>query len=527
MSRPPVVVATDPKGDFSHEEIIALRGPVNGILNTIPINGPQSAANGFSVNWKAPNGSSLISRYQRLTATINLVVTFTTAPTSIAPRQYPLHQLATTWMSWVNNQSIGGQVFGEVATQVMKYNSDQIERNTPSAPTLPDYFTEYSVGTAANSGYSITNVMGDSTQTLKGRAGWGGFKLSGLTSTSVNVTMTSDEPFIFGGSYALNKDAPAYVNVNTLQWAVNFSPNLNNLLSIVGGTGVSVAAANTGLFSSLNILVESYDPSPFMKLPSHAMYGVDRYDIQPSGTQYACAAGASVTMTSPVITCPAVPSRVYLFPKVPQALKSLTDCDFVGQITSLNLTLDSKPLLTTWDADGLGMLAMKNGFQGYFNDRDFVACQASSVASSVTTSRGVVGPGLCLVFGKDICLPDGVVSGTAGQHTIQAIVTVRNQSTTAYNASTYPLLLQTVLVYDEVLDVSNSMALVMPVNISPSESVKEGYRVPASEQAHGAAGGGLVYGRKTGFGGSHSGGGHSGGGHSGGTRTGGKGHKLK
>lgn len=527
MSRPSVVVATDPKGDFSHDEIIAIRGTTNAILNTIPV----SASNtGFQVNWRAPNDSSLISRRMRLRGTINLQVSWTStgaASLLIAPRQYPLHQLATTFQSWVNNQNIGGITYGEFAIPVMNYMGDEIEKSVGSAPTLGDYWTEYATATGA----TPTNVLGDATQSVKGRAGWAGFTVGGTTTAAGASTQTAtvainfDENFLFGGAYSLSKDAPCLTNVSTLQWAVGFSTNLSKCLSMASGqTNITTAVTSVlpgagGLFTNLNILVDSYDPSPFMKLPAKAYYPIDRYDFQTSAVAYTVAAGAmQVGMTSPVITCPAVPARMYIFAKPAQSATVITDSDFVAQVSALQVNFDSKPLLTTQDVDGLALLSAGNGFKSYFNDRDYLLCSANKGYAV----KGVVGAGSCLVFGKDIVLPDGVVSGSTGQHTIQVIATAKNQS-----ATTYPLYLQVVLVYDEVLEVSSGMAQIMPVNVSPSEATQAGVRVPAAEQAHGVAGGGLVYGRKTGFGGGHSGGGNSGGAHTGGGKSGGLMGRLK
>jgi hypothetical protein len=534
-SRPPVVIATDPKGDFSHDEIIAVRGPVNSILNTIQVG---NFGQNFQQTWKAPNDYSLISRKMRIKGTINLVVPLTNgalgpATATLAPRQYPFHQLLTSVQTWVNNQSMGGQNFGEFAVQVMKYNADLIEKNTGSSATLPDFWTEYSNALSVQSGYTETNVLGDANQASKGRAGFGGFSCSSLylgasTSGNVTVTINFDEPYVFGGPYSLLKDAPALVNVNTLQWAVNFTSNLNKAVSISVPNGMTVGTITpgaNGLFTNVVILVESYDPSPFMKLPDRAFYPIDRYDYQPSQITTSIAAAAlpwnpsttpATQLVSPIISCPAVPARLYVFPKLTQGAQAATDSDFVAYITGVTVTFDSKPLLSTEDANNLALMSISNGFNGYFNDRDFVTCQANyNGVNNVTTTKGVVGPGLCLVFGKDIVLPDGYVSGSQGAHTIQVYASCVNQS-----ASTKTISLATVLVYDEMLEVSQSTALVMPVNITPAESVKPGERIPAIEQSHGVAGGGLVYGRRTGFGGSHSGGSHSGG-----AKSGGRGHQ--
>ena len=517
MSRPRVVVATDPKGDFSYKEIVALRGEVNSILNTIPI---SSSATGFQVNWKAPNEKSLVSRKMRIKGTLSFQFNWTpNATTSIirvAPRQYAFHQLASTWQFWVNNQGMGGQSFGEFAVPVMKYMGDMIESNTIGSATLGDYWTEYSNAT----GRSVTNVIGDSVDCEKGRAGWSGFSVTNTKGTTAGTSQTSvvtinfDEPFLFGGCFSLLKDAPALTNVSILQWAVNYSSNLQRLISVAFTDSSTLGASSTfspsgsGLLTNASILVESFDPSPFMKLPERAFYPVDRYDFQQSPTITGCSGSTAIAspFVSPVITCPAVPSRMYCFVKPSQLSYSATDSDFLALITSLQVTFDSKPLLTTYDLNGLYQLSLNNGFKSVFNDRAYALGYANIINSNgVPSKAGVTSAGLCLVFGKDIVLPDGVVTGSQGQHTIQVIAQATNQSTT-----TYSLALDVVLVYDEILEVSQSTALVMPVNVTVAESVQEGERVPSQELTHGVAGGGLVYGRKTGFGGSKSGGTHGG-----------------
>jgi len=187
----------------------------------------------------------------------------------------------------------------------------RIEKSVGSAPTLGDYWTEYATATGA----TPTNVLGDATQSVKGRAGWAGFVVGGVKTAAGASTQTAtvainfDENFLFGGAYFLSKDAPYLTNVSTLQWAVGFSTNLSKCLSMASGqTGINTAATSVppgagGLFTNLNILVDSYDQSPFMKLPAKAYYPIDRYDFQTSSVAYTVAAGATqVGMTSPVIS---------------------------------------------------------------------------------------------------------------------------------------------------------------------------------------------------------------------------------
>ena len=79
--------------------------------------------------------------------------------------------------------------------------------------------------------------------------------------------------------------------------------------------------------------------------------------------------------------------------------------------------------------------------------------------------------------------------------------------------------------FDDVLEISHAQAVVNPVNITASEAAKPGQRVAPRLQAHGVAGGGLIYGPLR-LGGASSGGATSGGAQSGGAQSGGK-HKLK
>ena len=66
-----------------------------------------------------------------------------------------------------------------------------------------------------------------------------------------------------------------------------------------------------------------------------------------------------------------VPYR-YNFPKIPQSAKATADSDLFAQITAISLTFDSKPLLTTLDANALQMLSIGNGFSQDFYDKDYV-----------------------------------------------------------------------------------------------------------------------------------------------------------
>jgi uncharacterized membrane protein YgcG len=402
-----------------------------------------------------------------------------------------------------------------------------------AAPTRPDFFTEYGRAPAT----SIYNVQADSS-VLKGRQGFSGFQISGAAASgagaqSTAVTINFDEILLFGGPYTLSQTSPWLCHVNKLTWSFVFATQLQKLVSITANaqaTNISfvngVSGGSTNLFSNVNLWLESADPSPFDMIPPTVRYPIDRYDLQQSVT-YTVAAGASASMTSPIVAMGSIPSRLYLFPKVPQiSFTDATTSDFVGQITGLTLTLDNKVSMTTFDANALAMKSLRNGYRsGFDDDRAVVTCQANITASGATTAYGVVAPGLCLVFGKDIDLPAGVVAGSQGTHTLQCVATVKNQS-----ANSVTMVLDVVLVYDDILEVSHAQAVVSPLNIQPSEATKKGERVAPHLQAHGVAGGGLVYGPlKAGghSGGGDSGGGRSGGGHSGGGRTGGSKHKLK
>lgn len=535
MSKPDVVIANAPTAEFAKPEILALRGNVNSVQNYIPIGQNGSATSGFTVNWKAPNSSSLISRLQRIRGTLNFSISWTAdatgrdVRTAIFPRQYPLTQLIQTSQSWVNNQNMGGSTFGEYAIQVMKFNAEEIERATPRAPTTPDYWTEYAVARGA----VPTNVLGTAIQSIKGRGAypvvWGGKTVStDATANTATLSIPFDELLLFGGAYTLDKSQPYLTNVQTLQWAMNFTSNLEKALSFVQlATGsitvgsISVTAGSPALISGGEIVVESFDPNPFFKLPEVAYYGIERYDHQQSQTYTlgATSAGATPTvldgLTSPVITCPAVPSKMYVFVKPTQLTYDIADSDFVAHITRLQVNMDSKPLFTSYDAQSLALMAQENGFRGYFGDR----AHLTGFASDGTNPRGVVSGGLCLVFGKDIVLPPDVVQGSSGQHTLQVICSCVNQSTTAYT-----VVLNAVLVYDEVLAVSDGKAEIMPVNITPAESTQAGERVSPDALFKKPMGSGLVY-RKEGKG--ASGGGASGGARSGGGQSGGLMARLK
>ena len=104
-------------------------------------------------------------------------------------------------------------------------------------------------------------------------------------------------------------------------------------------------------------------------------------------------------------------------------LRDPTQSDFSAQLTALTFILDNKVSMTTFDANGLALLALRNGYKsGFDNDRAAVLCYENKIASGASSSYGIEGPALCLVYGKDIDLEAGVCPGSQGQHQLQVPV---------------------------------------------------------------------------------------------------------
>ncbi len=397
----------------------------------------------FSIVPPNPSGSVLsrdILVYNKLTFTLagaDQGIKLVNIGTNDAPRAFPWSSCIDTMALQLNNETITVGNWAEIGHVMRRFNPrSSLYKLSNFCPWFPDQSANYKDLIGTNRNPLAAGAVGDYDY-LRGAY----FRCFTTANTNTDATVVLEtyeplnlSPFMFGSK------APGIPYTQTLGLTFNMGGYTRALSRAVGAalaggrnlanfTSVSVEHNASRLFYQTVAvpLLEGAIPRsislPHYKLVVNTSQATSITSAVPSfGTP-----PAGSVMSSPVITYPSIPSRIYVFAQPVHSSKTAATPDYTAMYCGgLNVLWNARTaLMTSTQREQLYAQAVEAGFAGPWEAWSGVYRQTSNDATGAVGSSGSV---LCLRPGVDFDLEAGQVVGQAGTYQFQVQANFQDQA---------------------------------------------------------------------------------------------------
>lgn len=364
-----------------------------------------------------------------------------------APRAFPLNTCLNTVTMNINNVSIT-QNSADIIQALLRYNTSETvkERDYSGTPSMLDQSQEYSelIG-------SVRNPLGSYEESNEGSVmGRGGFQFKIVlnTPTKAVVDLVVWEPLLISPLYFGRGNAQGF-SCNTLDWNFTFIGNVANRMWSHCDSNISNDAPGpitSSLFgfnnfanlynapfsytNNIPILLFKYiTPSLLTHIPNRQILPYFRIERYPSDFSEV-APDTTAVLASNNIQLQVIPRRMYIYIRETNAelYSSPTKTDTYFSIESLSLNFNNFSGLlssaTKWD---LYNISMKNHC-----NMSWSQWSGNKMYKNGSFNETINGPGsvLCLQFGDDIPLSDGLAPGVSGTFQLQFTINCKNVNQT-------------------------------------------------------------------------------------------------
>jgi hypothetical protein len=345
-----------------------------------------------------------------------------------APRAYPLSMCTQNVNVQLGDNSVSTNL-NEYFSCLERYsaNYDLENLNYGMTPSMPDQYADYATSAQQNNselqGYSNNNVQvprGFSSNT-SGNAWYTITQGSTGSGATASVNLTVCEPLFLSPLLFGKDEHSGIIGIQNMTVQIQFG-DLSRLWSH-SSASPSTVLKPTVTCNSLQILIKQVTPDPLMRIPPIIAYPYNVITSYPAGNPVSLTSGQSMSFTSSSITLNSIPTRIYVYARIPNANLSFTSTDTFAILNNITVQLGTRQLLSSATQYDLYQMAVRNG------------CNQSWSQWSKYTG----GP-LAIDLGKDIGLMPTESAGLLTRNSLQITANFTNPSISTQNYIMYVLI---------------------------------------------------------------------------------------
>ena len=335
----------------------------------------------------------------------------------VALRAYPIASVTTSAILTLNNYS-----FTCLVNQLIPYMARFWKQSHFSTyPSYMDTYQQYADGFGANN-----NPLGTYQDDVFNNQLRGGFPVLITNSTNLAgvISGTIFEPVWIPVLHREFDDGLGFINVKTMDLVINYSANLERIISHSLGGQVTSITVNLGQ----PVMFLKYSTPPIGHIPRTVTYGSEDLNrfITPLGAPLAPL--ASITLQSTNIQLNSVPKWILIFARDADANLTASSTDTALNISNISINFDNVTgILSSSNEQQLYKISHSNGLQCTWEQ-----WHGTTTDFSVTGNNGnqiaTVGSFLKLYMGKDVSLAPSSYAGKIGAYNLSMNVTLKNPS---------------------------------------------------------------------------------------------------
>lgn len=446
-----------------------------GGQNVVPSQQPSissSSSSAVQFNIQVPSEQTLVDRRVMLTATAQIQVTVPAGFTPVygqnfALAAFPLHQLATTIQTTINNNSTSINI-RDVLPAILKTNDcAELLRQSSTTPVMPDVLKTYYLNSASTGTGMLNNILGgyecsgpDYNFRQNGAfVGYGSYNAVAANATNVivaqigstqnyTITFTTCEPLIcppFSWNEPESNNSAIY-GVQNMNIVVNLGP-ANRCVRViaVGLTAGAVVSNFTNVtlnsVSNASLFLNYITPHPSDLLPARNVVPYLEYPRYFSSSSNPVPVNGAVTVSSSTFNLNQIPDKLIIFARKPQNLQTPSDSDYSFPISGVSINFNNNSgILSSATINDLFRYSVEAGSTQSFDEFSGVTNVGAGVNYGAATGNQLittVGSYLMLDFGKHIQLTeDYYAPGSLGNFQIQFNLTLQGNYQT-FDGTTY------------------------------------------------------------------------------------------
>ena len=432
-----------------------------GGQSVVPSQQPAvSSSSQSSVQWNVqiPSEQTLLDRRVMWTATASIQVT---VPSGFVPvygvnfalAPFPLHQLATTIQTTINNNSTSINIRDVLPALLKSNDCRELLRYSSTTPCMSDVLKTYYVCSASSGSGLLNNILGgyevsalDNDFRPNGSfVGYGSNNTLPSSPTNVSVTQigtsqnytiqfTTCEPLIcppFAWNEPMSNNSAIYglqnmnivVNLGSANRAVRVIP-----VGLVGGSLVSnFSNVILNNVSGSQLLLNYITPHPSDLMAARNVVPYLEFPRYFSSSGTVVPQNADQLITSSTFNLNQIPDKLIIFVRKPQNLQTPSDSDYSFPIKNISINFNNNSgILSSASQYDLFRYSVESGSTQSFDEFSGV----TNVGTGLNTGGGntlvpTVGSYLMLEFGKHIQLvEDYYAAGSLGNFQLQFNITV-------------------------------------------------------------------------------------------------------
>lgn len=425
----------------SNPTFIIFRG---GAAFTMFIYNANNASNVNSVIQCNPsNMETITGRRIYIKVPVNIAVTGTNTGAGniiqngyCALRSNPIASIIQNLQININN-SENSVNLNEILPVIMQYRHTYKNSNIDlsQSPQALDVYSNYATGI----GFDNNPLNTYQNQFNVGR---GGFPINTAVGTYSNTTTSANLPYMLCEPLRISPllelgEKTGLVGINSLTFNITFCSNLSRILSYTNPANISNVNVNPTL-GTVQILCEATTKSVADYIPGSQVYAYTKYSIYSTTYNQNIAAGATASITGPLVQLSSIPSAINIAVKQAAGNTNHYDSDSFLPIRNISVKCDTYDnQLSNFPVEALYKMNVDNGYM-----RDYQTFTGYSLPNfNNNTTYATIGGPLCLIPQKNIYFGDSFsVSNSLNVKTnFQATVTVQNQDSATAVAGDWSL----------------------------------------------------------------------------------------
>lgn len=374
-------------------------------------------------------------------------------------RAFPFQSVVTSFTCAINGFNVSIEI-NDIIHPLSRFHNCLDNRNTFGSimPQMLDNYQNYTDADLANNN-PLAFYADNPAETPRGAYP---FTVNPNTNTNATVTGVIREylvlpPFIFDG-----KEAGGLVNLDTLTFSFNLSPNLQRIWSRSTSNLVPISSMVVN-FGQPTLLLGWITPrltQPIPPVMTYPYFQISKYIAnQPNGT---INSNASAEMVSQVIQFDSIPRKIYAYAKQSNQVinsslaNTLNTPDTYLKIDRVNISWNNiDGVLSGANPVNLYEFSTQNGLNMPFVQWNALTQDVGVITTDTPRNIGLTGGIICIELGKDLGLYDNQAEGMLSKINFQLKLTVTNVNQTVNLIPD----LYVIAVYDGILQIGNNQAI--------------------------------------------------------------------